>query len=221
MMKDIPLNKNCVDVLNEALWFKDNYKKVVGKKLDLIDKADYYTGEEYFQKIKSMGNQHNGFPEILVGYSFGNSSLQLDKQNPEFDLDIGEVTYRQREFLTKVQTMYNLKRNALFSIYPPGGYISWHNNANASAYNFIFTWSETGDGQWQHWDAEKQEHVIIPDVVGWQCKAGYFGSYEDGESRLVYHTARTNCLRMTVAFVLDRSDMSVGMQDWVIEDISG
>lgn len=219
-MKDIPLNKNCIDVLNEALWFKDNYKKVVGKKLDLIDKADYYTGEEYFEKIKSLGDKHNGFPEILVGYSFGSSALQFDKQNPEYDFDVGEVTYRQRELLTKIQTLYNLKRNALFSIYPPGGYISWHNNANASAYNFIFTWSETGDGYWQHWDMEKQKHVIIPDVVGWQCKAGYFGSYSDGESKLVYHTARTNCLRMTIAFVLDRSDMSIGMQDWIIEDIS-
>lgn len=218
-MRDIPLNDDCLDLLNEALWFKDNYHKVVGRKLDAIDKADYYTGEEYFQQIKNMGSGHNGFPEILVGYSFGNSNMQFDKGSPDFDQLVGEVTYKQQEFLKKIQTTFNLKRNALFSIYPPGGYISWHNNANAAAYNFIFTWSETGDGYWQHWDTQKKEHVVIPDVVGWQCKAGYFGSYKDGEDRLVYHTARTNCLRMTIAFVLDTSEMSVGLQNWIIEDI--
>lgn len=61
--------------------------------------------------------------------------------------------------------------------------------------------------------------VVIPDVKGWQCKAGYFGAYEDPQEQLVYHSARTNCLRMTVAFVLDRSEMSSGLQDWIIEDI--
>jgi hypothetical protein len=102
-----------------------------------------------------------------------------------------------------------------------GGNISWHNNANAPAYNFVFTWSETGDGWWKHWDNEKKEMITIPDVKGWQCKAGYFGSYEDNEERLVYHTAKNGGtgLRMTVAFVLDRSEMALGMQDWIIEDI--
>ncbi len=220
-MKDIPLNQDCIDILNDALWFvkNDNYKKVVGKRLDLLHKADYYTGEEYFQKIKDMKEDHNGFPEVLAGYSFGSNIMQFDKSNPEFEIDVGEVSYRVQEFLSKVQTTFNLKRNALFSVYPPGGYISWHNNANASAYNFIFTWSETGDGHWQHWDMQEQRHVVIPDVKGWQCKAGYFGSYTDGMDRVVYHAAKTNCLRMTVAFVLDRSELSVGMQDWVIEDI--
>ena len=221
MMRDIPLNDYCINILNDALWFakEENYKKVVGKKLDLFEKADFYTGLEHFEEIKSSGTKHSGFPHIVVGYSFGNSMLQFDKENPKYESNIEEITYRQKEFLTKIQTTFNLKRNALFTIYPPGGYISWHNNANASAYNFVFTWSETGDGYWQHYDQQTKEHVVIPDVKGWQCKAGYFGSYSDGEDRLVYHTARTNCLRMTVAFVLDRSEMSVGMQNWVIEDI--
>jgi hypothetical protein len=220
-MRDIPLNDYCINILNDALWFakEENYKKVVGKKLDLFEKADFYTGLEHFEEIKSSGTKHSGFPHIVVGYSFCNSMLQFDKENPKYESNIEEITYKQKEFLTKIQTTFNLKRNALFTIYPPGGYISWHNNANASAYNFVFTWSETGDGYWQHYDQQTKEHVVIPDVKGWQCKAGYFGSYSDGEDRLVYHTARTNCLRMTVAFVLDRSEMSVDMQNWVIEDI--
>lgn len=221
-MKDIPLNDYCIDLLNEALWFTQeaNYKKVEGKKLDQLDKADYYTGNKYFEKILSMGENHNGFPEILVGYSFG-SFVKLDKNSEDYDMNLAKVLGKSSDFLNKIQTTFNLKRNALFSLYPPGGYISWHNNANASAYNFIFTWSETGDGYWQHYDMKEQKHVVIPDVKGWQCKAGYFGAYADGKDKLVYHTARTrNSIRMTIAFVLDRSEMSSGLQNWIIEDIS-
>ena len=63
--------------------------------------------------------------------------------------------------------------------------------------------------------------TIIPDVKGWQCKAGYFGAYVDGPEKIVYHAARngTSGLRMTIAFTLDRSEMSLGLQDWIIEDI--
>lgn len=222
-MKDIPLNDFALDILNEALWFvqNENYKAVVCGKTDKHTQkdADYYTGDEYFKKIKSMGTEHNGFPEIVVAHSFGIGQLHFAREREATD-KIPQVSLQQESFLSKIQTTFNLKRNALFSIYPPGGYISWHNNANASAYNFIFTWSQTGDGYWKHWDNEKQEMVVIPDVKGWQCKAGYFGAYEDPAEKLVYHTARTNdSLRMTIAFVLDRSEMSSGIQDWIIEDI--
>lgn len=222
MMKDIPLNQETIDILNEALWFikDDNYKLVHCGKKDLRtpEKADYYCGEEYYKKIRSMGRSHDGFPEILVGYSFGlgNTSFTSDAYDK-----IPVVTDIQEAFLKNIQTQFMLKRNALFSVYPPNGYISWHNNANASAFNFIFTYSEHGDGYWQHWDMEQKCFVRIHDVKGWQCKAGYFGAYADGEEKLVYHTARNGDkgLRMTIAFVLDRSELSEGMQEWVIEDI--
>jgi len=222
-MKDIPLNDFALDILNESLWFvqDENYKSVVcgcEKRLTKKD-ADYYTGDEYFDVVKSMGRNHNGFPEIVTSHSFAVGKLNFARGN-EVTQKIGAVSSHLESFLTKIQTTFNLKRNALFSVYPPGGYISWHNNANASAFNFIFTWSETGDGCWRHWDNEKKKMIEIPDVKGWQCKAGYFGAYEDPEEKLLYHTARTNdSLRMTVAFVLDRSEMSQGIQDWVIEDI--
>lgn len=222
-MKDIPLNDFAIEMLNKSLWFveNENYKAVVCGKQDKRTKkdADYYTGDEYFNKIMSMGKNHNGFPEIVVGHGFGIGQTHFAKglSNPNI---IPEATEKQINFLSEIQTTFNLKRSALFTVYPPGGYISWHNNANASAFNFIFTWSQTGDGYWKHWDNEKKEMVTIPDVKGWQCKAGYFGAYEDPPEKLVYHTARTNdSLRMTIAFVLDRSDMSQGLQDWIIEDI--
>jgi hypothetical protein len=59
----------------------------------------------------------------------------------------------------------------------------------------------------------------MQDVQGWQCKAGYFGSYDEPWDKRVYHCAKTNCWRITISYIFDRSDMSMGMQDDVIEEI--
>ena len=45
-------------------------------------------------------------------------------------------------------------------MYPPGGYISWHNNANASAYNLVFTWSESGNGYFKYIDGETKKEIV-------------------------------------------------------------
>jgi len=218
-MIDIPLNDFALDLLKEAEWFieDENYKNVKLQCDNHKDQIDWYTGDDYFNQVYKQARQHNGFPDVVYAYSLSQNNMRFVEGGAS-DV-IGKVAVKKENFLRNLQTTFNLKRNALFAIYPPGGYISWHNNANASAYNFIFTWSETGDGYWRHWDNEKKEMVVIPDVKGWQCKAGYFGAYEDPQEQLVYHSARTNCLRMTVAFVLDRSEMSSGLQDWIIEDI--
>lgn len=222
-MKDIPLNDYAIDILNDALWFvkDENYKCVMqsGKPLENAKQADYFTSLPYFEKIRSMGSKHNGFPEATCSYSFGTNGLKFVS---DAGLLADEAGRRVVDFYQKIQTQLNLKRNALFSVYPPeNGFISWHNNANASAYNFIFTYSETGEGWWKHYDPVKKEMVTIPDVKGWQCKAGYFGAYQDGMDKVVYHAARNygKGMRMTIAFVLDRSEMSAGIQEWVIEDI--
>lgn len=217
-MKDIPLNDYAIELLNEGLWFikEENYRNLRLQCEKDKDKADWWTGDEYFEEVYSKGREHDGFPASVYAYSMSQNNIRFVDGTATC---VADIMKKKDAFLKKLQTTFNLKRNALFAIYPPGGYISWHNNANASAYNFIFTWSETGDGYWRHWDNEKKEMVTIPDVKGWQCKAGYFGAYSDPPSQLLYHSARTNCLRMTVAFILDRSDMSLGLQDWIIEDI--
>jgi hypothetical protein len=221
-MKDIPLNDFAINILNDTLWFlkDENYKAVHlgAAKHHTKQAADYFTGTEYFEKIVNQKTTHNGFPEICVAYSFGSNGMQFTRGSDQVADEASGVIMK---FYEKIMSQLNLKRNALFTVYPPDGYISWHNNANASAYNFIFTYSETGEGYWKHYDPVKKEMVTIPDVKGWQCKAGYFGAYQDGMDKVVYHTARNTGkgLRMTIAFIMDRSEMSSGMQDWVIEDI--
>ena len=68
-------------------------------------------------------------------------------------------------------------------------------------------------------DGETKEEVVIQDVPGWQCKAGYFGGYDEPAHKLLYHTASTNCWRITVAWMFDREEMSLGLQEDVIEEI--
>lgn len=223
MMNDIPLNEETKEILNETLWFlkNENYKSVhmtCGKHLNEKN-ADHFTSEEYLEHIRSLGRKHDGFPESITGYSFGHNGMHFTNTAGNLADEVGQRIFG---FYERFQTQFNLKKNALFTVYPEKyGFISWHNNANASAYNFVFTYSETGDGWWKHYDPIKREIVTIPDKVGWQCKAGYFGSYEDGMDRVCYHTARNtgDGLRMTIAFILDRSEISSGLQEWVIEDI--
>lgn len=223
MMHDIPLNEETKEILNETLWFlkDENYKSVHMSSRNQFNASDaeYFTGEEYLKRIQGMGTKHDGFPEHITGYSFGQNGLNFTKDAGNLADEVGQRIF---SFYEKFQTQFNLKRNALFSVYPPHyGYIAWHNNANASAYNFVFTYSETGDGWWKHYDPVKKEIVTIPDKKGWQCKAGYFGSYKDGMDKVCYHAARNtgDGLRMTIAFILDRSELSSGLQEWVIEDI--
>jgi len=140
-----------------------------------------------------MGSSHDGFPLHLRAHNFKGDAYR----DPEI---FTEFTHLNNE----IQTLLGTKANALATIYPPGGFISWHNNANASAYNLIFTWSENGDGYWKHIDPYTGEEVHVQDAPGWQCKAFYFGSYEDSPEDIVYHMASTDCWRMTLSYIFDR-----------------
>lgn len=179
------------------------------------EKAEDWVGEEYRKHIIEKGYAHDGYPEksksknLWVG-EFRNGSTEEDIQ----------MTKKVTELNNELQSFLGVRNNALFMIYPPGGFISWHNNQNASGYNVILTWSEEGDGYWQHVDPVTKELVTIPDVKGWQCKSGYYGSYEDGMDKVVYHAAATNCWRMTVAFVYNRSQAGKQMAEMMLEDIS-
>lgn len=216
---DIPLNDWALDILKPSEWFVQNkhYEFMKATCIDKKDKIDHYTGEEYRKKIMDMGTKHDGFPEIIYSHSFSFNNVHLTEKGYE---NAKLITDKCAETFESIMFNFCLRRNALFSVYPPGGFISWHNNANAAAYNFIFTWSETGDGWFKYWDWKTNKVIKMPDVPGWQCKAGYFGAYRDPKESWCYHAARTNCLRMTIAFTLDRSEVGLGLQNEIIDDLS-
>lgn len=238
-MIDVPIkNQELLDILDEWVWFYDNredvekYIKLKGSNQDMSK----WTCEEHRDAIVMEGVQHEGYPECLRGYTLEAHKILNHNLRREFIVDYqnegDEAETRANEFILKAAKKYSeinqklgnllvMKNNALAALYPPEGFISWHNNANASAYNFIFTWSETGDGCFKYIDADTGEEVILQDRKGWNCKAGYFGSYEEHQSSICYHAAETKCWRLTLGYMLDRSSFALGMQEDIIAEISG
>lgn len=212
-------NQEILDLLEKFEWFinEDVCNTLIRDSKSFDCNRDDYISVSYMQKIIRMGQEHNGFPERVRGYGFNGVGLKFKNAS---DPLVSEIMNNYNENIFNFSSSLMLRHNALFTVYPPGGFISWHNNANASAYNFIFTWSENGNGYWQHYDYKEQKLVTINDKPGWQCKAGYFGSYNENPNDMVYHAASTDCWRMTVAFVLDRSEISKGIQDLIIEELS-
>lgn len=215
-VRDIDIqNTEFLDILNE---YKDILlKREEGDPIPLIakeipvqledEKAENWVSDEYMHEVIRMGREHDGFPRVLKGFS----GLKHEGN----DMRGKVIKDASRVLNTKLMEFLSCRNNALNACYPPGGFISWHNNANAKGYNIIITYSETGDGWFDYWDIEKQERVRIQDVPGWQAKMTYFGPYDDPD-KLCYHAAYTDCYRITVAFVFDEAD-----EFWeeVIEDL--
>ena len=219
MMQSVDIhNEELLELLEEFVQF---FKKVPIEtsrscQQDMLDRHDEYCSDEYLHRIRKLWNAHDGYPELLTGVGFENGRI------PEVDYDNkGELVAEYTRLTSKLNSWTGSKRNALFAIYPPGGYISWHNNANCDAYNVLFTWSEEGKGRWKHWDPKTREIVTIEDKPGWKCKFGYYGAYHtspDGKE-IVYHMAETECLRATVAFIFNVDETGKKMVEMLLEEI--
>lgn len=215
-MLDIPINNpEILQSLNKFLWFYDERNKEISKcRLWCNSKErEHYTGDKHRDSIMSRGSIHNGFPENGNYYSF-----KTDHENSSKALTT-KVIENYTTFNEELQVKLCTRGNGLCAMYPPKGFISWHNNANASAYNLIFTWSETGDGYFKYIDGYTGKEITIQDRKGWQCKAGYFGAYDEEPEKLLYHSASTDCWRITVAYLFNRKEISIGLQEDVIEEI--
>jgi hypothetical protein len=164
------------------------------------DKPNDYLCDEYMHKIIDEGRGHKGFPDKLQSYSDLMPDNHLGDGSKEYMNTIINYRDQSQKLNNTLMAELSAKKNTLVSVYPPGGFISWHNNANAAGYNLILSWSENGDGWFDYWDADKKERVRIPDHAGWQAKMTYFGSYDEPDD-LCYHAASTDCLRISVAYV--------------------
>jgi len=216
-VRDIDLqNQDFIDILNEykdVLLQRDSPdgEPFIAREIKIQDdelNAEDWIGDEYMKNIINMGRQHDGFPRKLKGFS-GLKHTDPHHKNGNVIKDASaKLNSKLMEFLS-------CRNNALNACYPPGGFISWHNNANAPGYNIIITYSETGDGWFDYWDNDKKERVRIQDKQGWQAKMTYFGPY-DNPDKLCYHAAYTDCYRITVAFVFAEAD---NFWEEVIEDL--
>ena len=154
--------------------FKENYNQ----------HRDYHLSEEYLQKMIAKGESHEGHPEQQPVY-YNSWHPVKNEQNLILKRELMEYMF--------------VGGDVLDTFYPPGSFCSWHNNANAAGWGIMFTWSETGEGDFRYWDQDKKEVVIIPDKKGWFFKYYYFGHYREPE-KVVYHACSNDCLRYSFAF---------------------
>jgi hypothetical protein len=207
IMKSVTIKDGDVlEILNEFkdLWYSDMERFKKNLILPTFPHSrEHYISDDYKNKIINMGQAHNGYPEALLGYNLRDILKDTKETRRTVNDDILQYNKKFVELNERLQALLATRHNALCAIYPPGGFIAWHNNANASSYNIIITWSETGDGYWKHVDPHTKEEVLVKDVPGWQAKAFYFGSYQDHPNDLVYHVASTDCWRMTISYTFD------------------
>ena len=184
-------NKKILDILEEIRYtFLEKYDIAEVLKLEGYKKYnELCTSDDYLKKIISLNKDHDGLPNAFYGYQAKN----FKDNNSEYEKDFSNLTNKMSFFL-------NSARSALWAIYPPKGYIDWHNNANSPGYNIIFTYSETGEGCFKYYHGSAEQKVTIHDKKGWSFKAGYFGNYED--KKPLYHCASTDCWRITVSHVI-------------------
>lgn len=222
MFKHLPIrNQKVLDTLNESLDMRNEETKNlirIKNEHTFKEERSKWLSRQYLAELIAKGKSHEGFPEMVGGYSYSIETSAVKRgSDPK---KVSQLWNKVSDITNVLQTELCLKKNALFCYYPPGGYISWHNNANASAYNFIFTWSETGDGYFLYRDGKTGEICKIQDKPGWQCKSGYFGGYFEPKENLCYHACSTDCDRITIAFVLTREEIGLGLQNMSAEYIT-
>ena len=213
-MKTVPIrNQELMAILDKfvPLFQQINFETATVD-LDCSD-IEQFLDDDYKNFILKEGRRHDGFPSKLVGLEL--SAKDAWSKEPYYY----EMISASAKLKSELQGWTGTRQNALSAVYPAGGFISWHNNANAPGYNVLFTWSSEGDGQFEYIDPITKEHIVVPDVKGWQCKVGYYGTYEEHD-RLMYHAARTNCLRATIAFMFNPDETGRQMSEMLIEDIS-
>lgn len=183
---------------------------------DARTRGEYYCGREYLDKQLSLGDEHSGAPEAHMASPVS----VMVKKNPEIWTDYKEQT--RSEFVKYI----GAHTAALTNYYPPGGFVGWHTNWNASAYQILFTWSKTGDGYFKYMDNETGEIITVPDVKGWQARHYYFGSLDEPDHHC-WHSAYAGCERITFAYKfvnsgkhnVDKDRQAVALRDLLIEEL--
>jgi len=182
---------------------------------DDIHKGEEFTGRGYLEECLAR-DELVGPPDRYFGQPIAKMCM-VDPEQWE--------PYKQKvkfEFAKEI----GAHTSALLTYYPPGGYVGWHTNWDANAYQILFTWSD-GNGYFRYYDKEKDEIIHIPDVKGWQCRHYYFGSEKEPEN-LCWHSAYAGGERITLAYKFVNSGIANGdtkdtqaklMRDMLIEEI--
>lgn len=176
--------------------------------------GEFFCSEEYLAECLSR--------DTLVGVPdrhFAQPISKMVREDPE-----KWKSYMQRvkyDFAAEI----GAHTSALLSYYPPGGFVGWHTNYDASAYQVLFTWSKSGNGYFRYRDNDTGEIVSIQDKAGWQCRHYYFGPEDEPENHC-WHSAYAGEDRITLAYKFcgygrndPRDQQARDLRDLLIEDI--
>jgi len=174
--------------------------------------GEYFCSQEYLDECLSR--------DKLVGVPdrhFAQPISKMVRIDPKWKDYMQRVKY---DFASEI----GAHTSALLSYYPKGGFVGWHTNYDASAYQVLFTWS-TGKGFFRYLDNETGKLVTHQDVAGWQCRHYYFGSEEEKEHHC-WHSAYAGDDRITLAYKFcgygindPRDQQARDLRDLLIEDI--
>jgi hypothetical protein len=201
-MKPIVINNTgLTDIINiflDTLLSVDRSKFPYGpngKKPDnIIIDPESACGDEYLQFMQNK--KVDGFPEVTHGCDLG----QWKPPQPEL-----------RDALKKLDNdllaWSGSRNNAVKMLYPKGGYMGWHHNANASGYNILLSWSKEGTGYFRYQDPVTKEIVTMHDTPGWTCKVGYYGKFTEAD-RIYWHCANAaHEERFTLGYIIPHLGM--------------
>lgn len=176
-------------------------------------RGKYYTSEWYLRHLSLQGK--------LVGppdRHFAQPIAKMVREDPEkWSAYMQLVKY---DFASEI----GAHTSALLSYYPPGGFVGWHTNYDATAYQVLFTWSD-GNGYFSYYDKKEDKVVTIEDVPGWQCRHYYFGPENEPEN-ICWHAAYAGGERITLAYKFcgygesdPRDEKARQLRDMLIEEI--
>ncbi len=195
-MISVPLNnEDLIDILDTFMTALQSVDRSVfpyhrPKDFD----AERACGEEYLKHMQSK--PVDGYPEQTCGidlmkYTSPYASLQKALTKLDFDL----------------MNWSGSRNNAVKMLYPKGGFMGWHHNANAPGYNILLSWSKDGLGYFRYQDPITKEIVTMQDTPGWTAKVGYYGPFHE-KDRIVWHCANADQEeRFTLGYIIPHQGM--------------
>lgn len=180
-----------------------------------IPMGEHFCSREYLEECLAR-DELVGAPDRY----FGQPIAQMVREEPEEWSSFKQAV--KFDFAKEI----GAHTSALLTYYAPGGYVGWHTNWDANAYQVLFTWSD-GKGYFRYYDKENDEIITLPDVKGWQCRHYYFGSDKEPEN-LCWHSAYAGGERITLAYKFVNNGIANGdtkdtqaklMRDMLIEEI--
>lgn len=182
-------------------------QNVMMKNSVIMDMAEEATSMAYLEQALKDPESY-GYPR----HSWG---LELNMDTVYFE----DPELKEKAKITndKLMNFFGARSNALQMFYPAGGYIGWHNNANAPGYNIVLSCNPEADGEFEHWDHINNKLNVFKDQPGWNCKVGYFGSFKENE-KIYWHCARTRSPRLTFSYVIYDKNLWESMVDDINAD---